>query len=137
MEARDPALAVVAAQTGVRRRLRAGEAMAARATNGRRDELAAGKAVPASLDDRQRLVPEHEHRLVRRWDPEQALRDLAVGAANADFEGADEYLALTCLHSRNLFDAGCVRVPRLHDERLHLGRCEPAVDHEHASRHEA
>ena len=47
--------------------------MAARAADGRGDELAAGKAVPTSLDDGQRLVPEHEHRLILGCDSEQAL----------------------------------------------------------------
>src|SRR5438477_176271 len=116
----DPALAVVAGQARVRRVLSARDAMAARAANGRGDELVAREAVAVSLDDGQRLVPEHEQRLALRRDPEQAFGDLAVRAAHAHLERADEHFALACLHGRNVFDVCCVRLTRLRDERQHL-----------------
>jgi len=64
-------------------------------------------------------MSEHKQRLVLRWDPEEAFRNLAVGAANADLESADEHLALARSHAWNIFDADRVRVTRLHDEREH------------------
>ena len=119
VQACDPALAVVTGQTRVRRLLRARDAVAARAADGRCDELAAREAVAISLNDGQRLVAEHEQRLVLRREPEKAFRDLAVGAAHAHFERADEHFALACFHGRNVFDMCCVRVTRLRDERQH------------------
>src|SRR5439155_10222257 len=101
--------------------LRACDAMAARAADGRGDELAAREAVAISVDDGQRLVAEHEQRLALRCDPEEAFRDLAIGAAHAYLECADEHFALARLHGRNVLDACCVRVTRVCDECLHLG----------------
>jgi len=65
-------------------------------------------------------MSEHEDRLALRWGSEQPLRDLAVGAAHADLESADENLALARLHAWNVFDARPVRVTRLRDEREHV-----------------
>ena len=119
--------------------------MATGATDGRGDELPAREAVAISLDDGQCLVAEHEQWLALRCDPEQAFRDLAVGATHADLERADENFTLACLHGWNVFDVCCVRVTRLRDERLHLssrgrdengavgrGRHERPVAPEHA-----
>jgi hypothetical protein len=125
VQARDPALAVVTGQTRVRKPLRTCDAVAARAANGRGDELAAGEAVTISLDDGQCLVAEHEQWVAFGWDPEQALRDLSVGAAHADLERADENFPLARLHGRNVFDARCVRVTRLRDERQHYAAVSP------------
>src|SRR6266487_5196618 len=100
VQACNPALAVVAGQTRVRRVLRARDAVAARAADGRGDKLAASEAIAVSLDDGQRLVAEHEQLLALRCDSEQALRDLAVGPAHAHLERTDEHLALARLHGR-------------------------------------
>src|SRR5262245_26547099 len=118
MQACDPALAVVAGQTRIWRVFRACDATATRAADGRSDELPAREAVTVSLDDAQRLVPEHQQSLVPGWDPEEPFRDLAVGAADADLQRADEHLALACFCAWNLFDACRVRTTRLRDERL-------------------
>ena len=120
MQARDPALAVVTGQTGVRRVLRAGDATAARAADGRGDQLAAREAIAISLDDSQRLVAEHEQLLALRWDSEQAFRDLAVSPAHAHLESPDEHFALACLDGLDVFDACRVRATRLCDQREHL-----------------
>ena len=56
VQACDPALAVVTGQTRVRTLLRTRDAVAARAADGRGDELAAREAVAISLDDGQRLM---------------------------------------------------------------------------------
>ena len=93
--------------------------MAARAADGRGDELAAREAVPVPLDDGEGLVAEHEQRLILGWDPEVAFRDLAVGAANADLERADEYFALACLYGRNVLDMRRSCFAGLRDEREH------------------
>src|SRR6476660_3192040 len=77
VEPRDAAFAVVAGQTRVRGFLGAGEAMAARPADGRSDQLAAREAVAVSLDGGQRLVAEHELRLVHRWGAEEAFGNLA------------------------------------------------------------
>jgi hypothetical protein len=93
--------------------------MAARAPDGRGDELAAREAIAISLDDADCLVTEHEQRLAFGWDAEEAFGDLAVGAADAHFERAHEHFALACRHGRNVFDMCCARVTRLRDERQH------------------
>ena len=89
--------------------------MAARPADDRGDQLAAREAVAVSLDDGERLVSEHEQRLVLGWGAEEAFGNLAVGATHAHFERADEHFALARLHSRNVFDACGVRVTRLRD----------------------
>jgi hypothetical protein len=85
VQPRDATLAVVTRQARVGRGLCACDAVPARPAHRRRDEVAAREAVAVLGDDRQHLVPEHERPVVRR-DAEEAVRDLAVGAADADLE---------------------------------------------------
>src|SRR3954451_16100332 len=125
VQARNPALAVVAGEARVRCVFGARDAVAARAADGRGHELPAREAVPVPLDDGERLVPEHEQPLVLGCDPEQALGDLPVGAADADLERADEHLALTRVHAGDVLDARRVRLPGLRDEREHYAAVRP------------
>jgi hypothetical protein len=92
--------------------------MATRPADSRGDQLAAREAVAVSLDDGQRLVAKHEQRLVHRWGPEVAFRNLAVGAAHSHFERAEQHFALACLDGRNVLDACRVRVTRLRDKSV-------------------
>ena len=89
----DAALGVVAGVAGVRRALGARRAVPARAPHGRGDEVAAREAVPVALDDAEELVAEDEPLAPARRHAEQPLGDLAVGAADADLERAQEHLA--------------------------------------------
>ena len=57
-------------------------------------EVAAREAVAVALDDAEELVAEHQRVAARRSYAEDALGDLAVGAADADLQGAEEDLAL-------------------------------------------
>src|SRR5205814_5099768 len=86
VQARDPALEIAPGQAGVRGAGGAGRAFRARAANGRRDEVAGGKAVAAGDDLSEQLVPEHERPLVRRRDAEAPVRDPGTRPADADPE---------------------------------------------------
>ena len=90
---------VVAGQARVGCALGAGEAVPARAAHGCRDEVAAAEAVAVTLDDRERLVPEHERAAVGR-DAEEPFRDLAVGSADADLEHAHQQRVVAGLARR-------------------------------------
>src|SRR5581483_12432971 len=72
VEARDAALAVVAGQARVGRALAAGEAVPAGPADGRGDEVAAREPGTVLLDERERLVPEHQRPRIVRCDAEQA-----------------------------------------------------------------
>ena len=111
----DPALAVVAGEARVRRARLAGRAVPAGAAHRRGDELAAREAVAVALDDGEELVTEHEAATLRRG-PEMPVRDLAVGAADADLERPDDDVALGAL-VRDLRDARRPGPARLGDER--------------------
>ena len=124
VQPRDPALEVVARQARVRRAFRAGETVAAGAADDRGHQVAAREAVPVTLDPSEELVPEHQLALVVGRDAEVAVRDLAVGAAHADFQHADRHAV-----SRRLRHVGDVRRAdraRPSDERLHLRRGQAA-----------
>ena len=86
VQARDPALAVVARQARVGGTLAAGEAVRARAAHDRRDEVAAGESVAVALDPAEELVAEHEQLVALGRYAEQPLGDLPVGTADADLE---------------------------------------------------
>ena len=89
----DAPLGVVAGVAGVRRSLAARLAVPARAPHGRRHDVAALEAVAARLDDAEELVAEEQALAARRGHAERALRDLAVRAAHAHLERAQEQLA--------------------------------------------
>ena len=93
VQAGDPVLAVVAGGAGVGRALRARVAVAARAPHGRGDEVAGGEAVAARSTRPSSSWPRMSGSSPGRGDPEQALRDLAVGPADADLERPHEQLA--------------------------------------------
>ena len=92
VQARDAPLAVVAGQARVRRALVAREAVPAGAAHRRADEIPAREPVAVGLDPCQQLVAEDELLLAVGRDAEQALGDLAVGAAHPDAHGPQQDL---------------------------------------------
>ena len=98
--------------------------MPARAAHGRRDEVAAAEAVAVALDDRERLVPEHERAAVGR-DAEEPFRDLAVGSADADLEHAHQQRVVVGPHGGNVRDPRRVGDAGVGDERQHQAAVRP------------
>ena len=72
-----------------------------------------------ALDHAEQLVAEHEPVAVVRRDPEGALGDLAIGAADADLQRPQEHLARAGPRVRHLGDGGAVRPAGSGDEGLH------------------
>src|SRR5205823_2348204 len=114
--------------------------VAARPPHRRRHEIAPVEAVAVAVDDGERLVAEDEGGGAVRHDAEQALRDLAVGAAHADLEHAEAHPVVRRL--RDVCDARRVRdalvevgdgsletlveIPHAGHMRLNDGACDPA-----------
>ena len=114
VEPRDAALAVVAGEAGVGRTFCACEAVSARPAHRSAHEVALREPVSVTFDECERLVAEHELLRVVGRDTEDPFRDLAVGAADADLEHAEQDAV-----SRRLLDVvdlRRVRHPRCHDE---------------------
>ena len=106
LERRDAALGVVAGVARVGRALLAGAAVPARAADGGGHEVALREAVAALDHDAEQLVAEDQLGLAGRRGAELAGRDLAVGAADADLERADQQRARRAARDRARWRCG-------------------------------
>ena len=136
VQARDPALAVVAREARVGGALVAGEAVRARAPHDRGDEVAACESVAVPLDPAEELVAEHEHVLAVRRDAEVALGDLPVGAADADLERPHEPPRPRARPAAGRQRRASCAPHRAGRRAPASGGGEPAVDDEHGPRRE-
>ena len=111
VQARDPALAIVACEAGVGRPLVARAAARAGASNHGCDEIAAREPMPVTLHQAEQFVTEHELRVLVGRDSEESLGDLPVGTADTYFQHSNRHLARSRTHIGDLGDPRCADRP--------------------------
>src|SRR5262245_36935560 len=110
VEPGNTSLAVSTGFARVGRSVLAGLALVTRAADGCRHEIAAREPVPVALDEGEDLVSEHELVGAVRGNTEEALRDLSVGAADADLQRPEQHgpgLRARLGHLRDAGRVGC------------------------------